>query len=384
MAESLYIHIPFCKRRCFYCDFAIATVGGDLQKQYVDTLCTEIHLTAKHFPPTRPLQTIFFGGGTPSLLPVDLLAKIFQTIHEEFSTAPHVEISLEANPDSLELEQLYIYKELGINRISLGVQTFQSELLKICGRDHTVEQIYEAVTAIKTAGFSNFSLDLISGLPSQTLKDWEFNLDQAIELQPTHLSIYDLILEENTAFYKQYNQNKFLLPSEESTVAMYLLTHEKLLSAGYVHYEISNYAQPNYPCKHNRNYWLNKTFYGVGMGATSYLNRQRIDRPRKFRAYLQMVEAWQANNILPTAPILSDREELFDTLMQGLRLAEGVNLAPYGQAVIADLRKLLLPYQAEGWLQWQGDNLSLTIPRGWLFSDQVISNLYEHLLEQQG
>lgn len=381
--KSLYLHIPFCKRRCFYCDFAITTGGENLKQQYVDVLCQEIRLTIAQIPPVETLQTIFFGGGTPSLLSVNQIAQILETISQYFAIASDADISLEVNPGTVTIDSLQGYKSLGINRISLGAQAFQQELLDVCGRGHSVTEIYEAVEAIKKAGFENFSLDLISGLPNQSMTDWQDSLKSAIALQPNHLSIYDLTIEEGTAFNKRYQAGDKPLPTEAHTVAMYLEAHELLPSAGYEHYEISNYAQPSYQSRHNLTYWHNQPFYGMGMGATSYINRQRIDRPQKMRAYLDAIALWQIEGIGFTAPILSDSEELMDTLLQGLRLAEGLSLKSlqktYGLALCDRAIKCLEKYIETGWVKFIDSQIFLTAPDGWLFSDVAIADLYETL-----
>ena len=389
--KSLYLHIPFCKRRCFYCDFAITTGGENLRQQYVDVLCQEISLTAAQIPPVTALQTIFFGGGTPSLLSVKQVAQILETIAKYFAIATDADISLEANPGTVSIESLKGYKSLGINRISLGAQAFQQNLLDVCGRGHSVAEIYEAVTAIKNAGFENFSLDLISGLPNQSMTDWHDSLKSAIALQPNHLSIYDLTIEEGTAFNKRYQAGDTPLPTESSTVAMYLAAHELLPLSGYEHYEISNYAQPSYQSRHNLTYWHNQPFYGMGMGATSYIDRQRIDRPQKMRVYLDAIAQWQTAGIGFTAPILTDKEELIDTLLQGLRLAEGLSLnylqKIYGKGLSDRAIKCLKKYVERGWVKFINSQINaqmdtqifLTAPDGWLFSDVVITDLYENL-----
>ena len=381
--KSLYLHIPFCKRRCFYCDFAITTGGENLKQQYVDVLCQEIRLTIAQIPPVETLQTIFFGGGTPSLLSVNQIAQILGTISQYFAIASDADISLEVNPGTVTIDSLQGYRSLGINRISLGAQAFQQELLDVCGRGHGVTEIYEAVEAIKKAGFENFSLDLISGLPNQSMTDWQDSLKSAIALQPNHLSIYDLTIEEGTAFNKRYQAGDKPLPTEAHTVAMYLEAHELLPSAGYEHYEISNYAQPSYQSRHNLTYWHNQPFYGMGMGATSYINRQRIDRPQKMRAYLDAIALWQTEGIGFTAPILSDSEELMDTLLQGLRLAEGLSLKSlqktYGLALCDRAIKCLEKYIETGWVKFIDSQIFLTAPDGWLFSDVAIADLYETL-----
>ncbi|PZV14802.1 MAG: coproporphyrinogen III oxidase [Pseudanabaena sp.] len=385
--KSLYIHIPFCKRRCFYCDFAITTGGENLKQQYVDVLCQEIALTVAEIPPVEALQTIFFGGGTPSLLSVKQLEQILEAIAKNFEIASNADISLEANAGTVSLESLQGYRSLGVNRISLGAQAFQQELLDVCGRGHSVADIYEAVDVIKNAGFENFSLDLISGLPHQSMADWQDSLQKAIALEPKHLSIYDLTIEEGTAFGKRYQAGDNPLPTESHTVEMYISAHELLPSAGYEHYEISNYAQSGYQSKHNLTYWHNQPFYGMGMGATSYIDRQRIDRPQKMRQYLDAVALWQSAGIGFTAPIIEPKEELMDSLMQGLRLAEGLSLNAlqefYGKELCDRALRILDRYREKDWVRFveQAEDVRIILisPNGWLFSDIVIADLYENL-----
>jgi putative oxygen-independent coproporphyrinogen III oxidase len=387
LPKSLYIHIPFCKRRCFYCDFAITTGGENLKQQYVDVLCQEIALTVAEIPPLEALQTIFFGGGTPSLLSVKQLKQILETIAKYFAIAPNVDISLEANAGTVSLESLQGYRSLGVNRISLGAQAFQQELLDVCGRGHSVADIYEAVDAIKNAGFENFSLDLISGLPHQSMADWQDSLQKAIALEPKHLSIYDLTIEEGTAFGKRYQSGDNPLPTESRTVEMYIFAHDLLSSAGYEHYEISNYAQSGYQSKHNLTYWHNQPFYGMGMGATSYIDHQRIDRPQKMRQYLDAIALWQSVGIGFTAPIIEPKEELMDSLMQGLRLAEGLSLnalqESYGKELCDRALRILDRYREKDWVRFveqaEDNRIMLVSPDGWLFSDIVIADLYENL-----
>jgi coproporphyrinogen III oxidase-like Fe-S oxidoreductase len=217
---------------------------------------------------------------------------------------------------------------------------------------------------------------------------WQESLDQAIALQPTHMSIYDLTIEPGTAFGKRYAPGAKPLPSEETTVAMYLQARQTLQAAGYEHYEISNYAKPGYQCQHNLTYWHNQPFYGFGMGATSYVSGKRIDRPRKMRDYLNMLKAWQERGIAPTAPIVALEEELLDTLMQGLRLAEGINLGDlelrYGKVLLQQVLATMQPYFEQDWAQIihkPDPYLILTAPTGWLMSDQIIGDLYRSLLD---
>jgi oxygen-independent coproporphyrinogen-3 oxidase len=381
--SSAYIHIPFCRRRCFYCDFPISVVGdrrnGDNSStiaQYVDHLCNEIRLTPKL---GEPLQTIFFGGGTPSLLSVSQLAQILATLDRRFGILKTAEISMEIDPGTFDLAQIQGYRSAGVNRCSLGVQAFQTELLSACGRTHTVEDVYTSVDLIRQANIENFSLDLISGLPHQTIENWHESLANAIALSPKHLSTYDLTIEPQTPFGKQFKPGTQPLPSDELTADMYRLAHQVLIGAGYEHYEISNYAQAGYQCQHNRVYWENRSFYGFGMGATSYVNGDRFARPRKTREYYEWLEGLK-DSAEPES-LNSQEEYLLDTLMVGLRLAEGIKLDTliqrFGQPLVNQVVKCLKPYEKAEWIEVSDGQLKLTAPEGFLFSNVVLLKLFE-------
>ena len=395
--SSAYIHIPFCRRRCFYCDFPISVVGdrrngtnsGTIGR-YVEALCDEIRQTKNL---GQPLKTVFFGGGTPSLLSVDQLGRILNTLDHQFGILPDAEISMEIDPGTFDLAQIQGYRSLGINRVSLGVQAFQSELLVSCGRSHTIEDVYDAISLIHQAEFSNFSLDLISGLPNQTIAEWQDSLDCAIALSPNHISVYDLTIEPMTAFGKRYQPGSLPLPTDEVTATMYRLAQSTLTAAGYKHYEISNYARSGFQCRHNRVYWKNQSFYGFGMGATSYVNGDRVSRPRKTREYYEWVEQKQ-ESMSPNNP--DAVEILLDTLMVGLRLAEGLSLLElsqqFGQEKIAEIWTCLQPFEKSGWIEVLNDDrhpiplnshvpsqghIRLTDPEGFLFSNVVLVKLFE-------
>ncbi|NJL39074.1 MAG: coproporphyrinogen III oxidase [Leptolyngbyaceae cyanobacterium SM1_4_3] len=404
ISTAAYVHIPFCRRRCYYCDFPISVVGDRTQgassgaiAQYITILCQEILTTPAL---GKPLQTVFFGGGTPSLLSVGQLEQILQTLDRQFGIAVSAEVSIEIDPGTFNLAQLQGYQSAGINRVSLGVQAFQLELLQMCGRSHTVNDVYTAVELIHQANISNFSLDLISGLPHQTLKQWQESLSKAIALQPTHLSVYDLVVEPVTAFGRQYKPGAKPLPSDEMTAQMYRLAHQTLSAAGYEHYEISNYARSGYECRHNRVYWENRAYYGFGMGAASYVQGQRFTRPRTRREYFQWVEEWVKNGGAIVCPQTPASERLLDTLMLGLRLAEGLRLTDlaqqFGAAAVDQILLTLKPYFRQGWVELfdaetcclvepnfplnqlsPAFSLQLTKPEGFLFSNTVLTALFE-------
>ena len=404
--ESAYIHIPFCHRRCYYCDFPISVVGNQTDltgrktvEDYTSALCQEIlHTNAIA---SVKLKTVFFGGGTPSLLPIGELTQILKTLDQQFGIEDHAEISMEIDPGTFSLEKLQAYQDLGLNRFSLGVQAFQDELLARCGRSHRVKDIEKAITLFEQVGIKNFSLDLISGLPDQDLNQWQQSLEAAIALNPTHLSCYDLVLEPVTAFGKQFGCGEKPLPDDETAAQMYRLAQSVLTQAGYDHYEISNYARPDYQCRHNRVYWKNQAYYGFGMGAASYTNGQRFSRPRTRESYYAWLKDFMATGSLD-CPQTSECDRFLETLMLGLRLTEGVKLSELrvSSARIEQLLQTLEPYFHEQWvlgLDSQGKILSflnqknfdkikavnsieaiaLSDPNGFLFSNTVLTALFQ-------
>ncbi|MBG1261399.1 radical SAM family heme chaperone HemW [Nostoc commune] len=383
IASSAYVHIPFCRRRCFYCDFPVSVVGDRLRgetsgtiSQYVEVLCQEIAITPAF---GQPLKTIFFGGGTPSLLSIEQLQRIITELEKHFGIASGAEISMEIDPATFDLAHIAGYRSAGVNRVSLGVQAFQSELLQTAGRSHSVEDIFAAVELIHQVEIPEFSLDLISGLPHQSLDQWQDSLTKAVALVPTHISIYDLTIEPGTAFGRYYKPGDTPLPTDEATVKMYQMAQQVLTGAGYEHYEISNYAQPSHQCRHNRVYWENRPYYGFGMGAASYVEGKRFTRPRKTREYYQWVEAGGVIDCDVTPP----KEVLLETLMLGLRLAEGLSLAAlveaFGEEKVEEICRCLRSYFDKGWVEVAEGRLRLIDPQGFLFSNVVLAELFEKL-----
>ncbi|MGF1536733.1 MAG: radical SAM family heme chaperone HemW [Elainellaceae cyanobacterium] len=392
---AAYVHIPFCRRRCYYCDFAVSIVGNrppvaitsELAPEqtdghgsqaiaaYLDVLCEEIEAT----PKGPPLQTLFFGGGTPSLLSSQQLERLLAVLARQFGIAQGAEISIEVDPDTVRDGMLARYREMGINRVSLGVQAFQDELLTACGRTHRRRHIDYALGQLHRAGLTNVSLDLISGLPHQTLDQWTESLQRAIATGVPHLSVYDLIVEPQTAFSRWYSPGEHPLPSDTATVQMYRQAQALLTQAGYEHYEISNYAKPGFQCRHNRVYWENRPFYGFGMGAASYIQQQRVTRPRTQVAY----RAWVRDRLSQrTACPDSLTERLLDTLMLGLRLSEGLSLRKlvraFGSDLVHGVTRAMAPFYAKGWVIYgPDDRFRLSDPDGFLFSNVILSTLFD-------
>jgi len=383
--SSAYVHIPFCRRRCFYCDFPVFVVGDRSRgensgtiAEYVEVLCQEIRIAPIC---GQPLETIFFGGGTPSLLSIEQLQRILITLEKRLGMTSRVEISMEIDPGTFDLALMAGYCSLGVNRVSLGVQAFQEELLKTAGRSHTLIDIITAIDLIHQVEIPEFSLDLISGLPHQCLEQWQDSLTQAIAASPTHISIYDLTIEPGTAFNRYYKPGDHPLPTDEATVKMYQLGQKTLTNAGYEHYEISNYAQPGHQCRHNRVYWENRPYYGFGMGAASYTQGKRFTRPRKTQEYYQ----WLQNGAVIDCEITPQADVLLETLMLGLRLAEGISLnslaAKFGNYQVEKIQSCLQPYLAQGWVKIVKDRLRFSDPDGFIFSNVMLAKLFEKLGE---
>ena len=399
---SAYIHIPFCRRRCYYCDFPVSVVGDKATgstsgtiEQYVEVLSQEIEATPRL---RRDLETVFFGGGTPSLLAVEQLKHILEILEQRFGIASGAEISLEIDPGTFSLEQIKGYQEAGVNRVSLGVQAFQDELLNACGRSHNCVDIFAAIELLHQVEISDFSLDLISGLPHQTLEHWQESLETTAKVAPTHISCYDLIIEPVTAFGRQYAPGVKPLPTDETAAKMYRLAQHILTSAGYEHYEISNYALPGKTCRHNRVYWENRPYYGFGMGAASYVQGYRFTRPRTRREYYAWVQ-----QLIDAGGVLENQETsatdvLLETLMLGLRLAEGLSVDKlrnqFGEKTLKEIWTSLQPHYKQGWVEVVSASreaveeaqalpttgqLRLSDPEGFLFSNTVLADLFSQL-----
>lgn len=368
--RSAYVHIPFCRRRCFYCDFPISVLGNQQRgetsqrvESYIDLLCQEIATT---LPIDSPLDTVFFGGGTPSLLSVEQLKKILDQLQQKFGINPGAEISMEMDPGTFAMEQLKGYLGAGINRISLGVQSLDDRLLAACGRFHRVADVYQAVEWLHQLSMGNWSLDLISALPHLTLQAWEDQLQEAITLGSHHISIYDLTLEPQTVFGKRFEPGEFPLPTDDETAAMYRLAQAFLAHQGYDHYEVSNYALPGHRCRHNLTYWRNQSYLGFGMGATSYTHHQRVTRPRTLKTYQEWVDNFQAAKGHHSEPATPPEEQLLDRLMVGLRLREGISgtdiQASCDEATWQRLYCHLNPYIQKGWVHLETDQATQSVP----------------------
>lgn len=322
---ELYIHIPFCVKKCAYCDFLSFPADEGTKRRYVEKLMEEMR-TMGAVCRDNTVSTVFVGGGTPSILKGEWMEELFSVLRENFSLEPDAEISMEANPGTVTKEKLFSYRRAGINRLSFGLQSAKERELSALGRIHSFEDFLESFRAARECGFENINVDLMSALPGQTADSWMETLKRTAELSPEHISAYSLIVEEGTPFYEAYGSEagRKLLPDEETEREMYHRTKAFLRECGYERYEISNYAKPGFACLHNIGYWTGVPYLGLGLGAASYLNEKRFSGHGDMETYLASTAGTYENEVQLTK---KDMEEEFFFL--GLRLTKGVSLAEF-------------------------------------------------------
>lgn len=330
---ELYVHIPFCVRKCEYCDFLSAPAGADTQQEYVRNLLLEIEQKGVRCTDYE-VTTIFFGGGTPSILKAGWIADILDAIHRNFKVRKDAEITIECNPGTLTFEKLSIYKSAGINRISVGLQSASDAELRELGRIHTYEDFLKSYDLIRKKGFSNVNIDLMAALPGQTLKSYEQTLRRVLALKPEHISVYSLIIEEGTPFYEKYEADELLrekgekpqmLPSEETERLMYERTKELLLAHGYERYEISNYARRGYACRHNIGYWRRENYLGFGLGSASLLENERFHNTTDLTDYLG------GDYLAYEQEKLDKKSQMEEFMFLGLRMTDGISTECFRQ-----------------------------------------------------
>ena len=329
---EIYIHIPFCAKKCEYCDFLSGPAGGKEQRAYVQALLKEIR--AAEEGQGRSVSSIFIGGGTPSLLKEDLLGSILNEIYKKFNLEPEAEISIEVNPGTVSLKKLEAYRRMGINRLSIGLQSTDDRELKTLGRLHNYAQFLETYQAAGNAGFDNINIDLMSALPDQTYEGWVTNLRRTAELSPAHISAYSLIIEEGTPFaLRELN-----LPDEETEYRMYEDTAAILKEYGYEQYEISNYAKKGKRCRHNVGYWTRCDYLGFGLGAASLWGNKRFSNTADMEEYLK--NSAFPERIRLMEPVLSREDEMAEFMFLGLRMTEGVSEAAFRQEFGVEMREI--------------------------------------------
>ena len=328
---GIYIHIPFCKKKCKYCDFiSFENCNEDVKEKYTECLIKEIEnvtITEKQI-----CNTIYFGGGTPSILKVDEIKKILNAINKRFNIAQNAEITIEINPGTVDIIKLQKYKEIGFNRISIGLQSTKNQLLELLGRIHTYEDFKEVYQNARNIGFTNINVDLMLGLPTQSMQDLEKSLKEIINLNPEHISLYSLILEEGTELERLVSTGKLKMISEDVERKMYWETKKILEKNGYDHYEISNFSKKGFESKHNLSCWNQEEYFGFGLSAHSYINKTRFSNTDNLKNYINNIE----NNNFDKNKIIHEKNQSFENqakeyMMLGLRKIDGVSISDFEQ-----------------------------------------------------
>ncbi len=382
---GIYIHIPFCKQRCIYCDF-YSTTSQEKENRYIEAVCTELELRKQSLP--DPVHTIYIGGGTPSLLNPASVKQLKDCMNRNYRVMPDLEFTVEANPDDISPEWLEAMSRTGVNRISMGVQTFHDGHLKLLRRRHNSERAIQAVHLCQEHGFRNISIDLIYGLPEQTLEEWKADVAQAIALNVQHLSAYALIYEENTALWRMREQNKVQEADEELSLSMFEYLITELKNNGFEHYEISNFGLPGFHSRHNSSYWNDTPYLGCGASAHSFIGMERMYNTANIDQYIKDITRCREKNLpyneVCHCEVLDRYEHYNDRIITGLRTAAGLDLEKLEQDFGTELKnyclKMAAPHLKENTLQITEENghpqgvLKLS-HRGLFLSDGIMSDL---------
>jgi len=379
--ESIYIHLPFCKTKCPYCDFA-SFAGHNTQEQtnYIKALCHEIEFRMPKLRDKIPIKTIFFGGGTPSLHSQEDFQMVFDCLRKYFVFNEAIEITMELNPGTVNVSKLQEFQAVGFNRMSLGIQTFDEELLQKLGRGHSLADSYQAIKMIKDLNLKSWSLDLIYGLPNQSLESWADTIKQALSFEPPHISAYALSIETNTPFGEIYkNSGHPILPTEDLVVEMYQLAHSELQKQGIQRYEISNWAKINHEAKHNLRYWRAQTYFAFGLSAHGYLENQRYKNGRDLKSYLKTFAESEHNttnnfdfDFCDEVNSIDPAEQEEEIILLQLRLAEGLEL---NDSLYRHLNKQALEaFIEQGFIKKNNKRIFLS-DKAILVSNKIIADL---------
>ena len=377
MKTGIYIHIPFCLSRCIYCGFYSTTLGAQWHTRYTDAVLREMAMRQDEFgeisdgdSQSGQVRTIYIGGGTPSVLPSGSVSRILDTAKQLYEGDP-VEVTMEMNPDDVTPEYISAIRQHGVNRISMGVQTFDDRRLRFVGRRHTAAEAINAVETIRKGGIGNISIDLMFGFPEETLADWQQDVQQAIALRPTHISAYSLMYEEGTCLHRMMSSGRVQPVDEDTSLAMYAYLMDALAAAGYEHYEISNFALPGHRSIHNSSYWQDIPYMGFGAAAHSYRPGVRSWNVADLKEYVEAIE----NGVLPSDSEQIDGNTHYDDLVTtALRTCEGLNLETLGATYRNYALRCADKHIKAGLLKHEGGRLHLT-RRGLFVSDMVMSDL---------
>jgi oxygen-independent coproporphyrinogen III oxidase len=370
---GIYIHIPFCKQKCTYCDFHFSTSFEHYRKEMIETIGKEIALRKEELKHVT-IASIYFGGGTPSILNTQELNFLLQKIHANFDVDSSAEITLEANPDDISAQQLAMWKDGGINRLSIGLQSFKSSDLNWMNRAHTVEEALSCVQLAKKSGFNAISVDLIYGLPDLTMEEWKHHIDEVIAMDVQHISAYCLTVEEKTALNKLVNEKKIVPAGEDAQSEQFLELSHRLKKAGFLHYEISNFGKPGFEAVHNSNYWKGVSYMGVGPSAHSFNGSKRRWNISNNSKYLKQF----ASNAYFEEELLTLKDQWNEIVMTGLRTTSGVAIEQLTALFPLDeaFQLALLSFQKDGMIEFLNNHLSLT-DKGRLQADFIASEFFK-------
>jgi oxygen-independent coproporphyrinogen-3 oxidase len=379
MPLSFYIHIPYCVKRCGYCDFNTYTPGelkpgsdiAQVSNGYIDLLIQEGKIARSEVKTTKPIETIFFGGGTPTLMEPADLGRVLNSLEADFDFASDIEITIEANPDTVSKAKLAALREIGINRISFGMQSAVPHVLAVLDRTHNPENVIKATTWAREVGFEQVSADLIYGAPGESLEDWETTIDAALALPITHISAYALIVESGTKLAAQVKRGEVIIPEDDQTADKYLMADEKFRKAGFNWYELSNWSKPEGECRHNMAYWEGADWWGLGPGAHSHLNGKRFWNVKHPTAYRERLEANQSPIMDSEQLTLEEMEN--ERVMLEIRLPRGLEKSSLTSASLARLESYLTGGQISQ-EQWDQGRISLTIS-GRLMADRIVREI---------
>ncbi|MFH1702190.1 MAG: radical SAM family heme chaperone HemW [Nitrospirota bacterium] len=378
MADSIYIHIPFCIKKCIYCDFFSVPYDESTAYAYASALCKELFLK-KHL--VEKLKSVYIGGGTPSLLPEECFRQIFSCLKDNYKLSPGTEVTVEANPGTLSESKIYLLLCLGVNRLSIGVQSFNNEELKVLGRIHTSEEALRSIELIGKAGLRNFSIDLIYGIPAQSFNSWSESLSKAAECSPAHISTYELTPEKGTVLFDLINNpplrpvSNLIMPPEDSILEMYNYTIDSMANNGYEHYEISNFAKLGFQCIHNLNYWNKGEYIGAGAGAHSFINGLRSRNVEDIHTYINQL----SRGVIPEEDkiYLTLQDSLREWIFLGLRKTQGISIK-HAQNEGLDILLACRDMIDSGHIEVRDDAFRLT-RKGVVISNTIIAKLFQNL-----
>lgn len=373
MINYLYIHIPFCIRKCIYCDFLSMRYDDNIAGEYITSLTNEFSLRKEL---AGEIRTIYIGGGTPTTLSAHELTRLIQGLRTSFTVSPDAEITIEANPGTIDKEKVAALADAGVNRFSLGIQSFIDRELQLLGRVHNSDDAVRAIEIMRYSGVRNLSIDLIYGMPGQTMREWSYTLSKTLDLSPEHISAYELTPEEGTPLFDSIKDGSLQKPDEDIIIRMYHHAIDALTASGYKHYEISNFARPGFECRHNLNYWDRGQYIGFGAGAHSFIGDKRIKNTSDINRYINELKTGKLS--IEDATEISCEDAIKEFIFLGIRKTGGLNVKGFRDDLGIDLLDISDKLINDGLLMSDGNYLRLT-RKGIVVSNTVIIQMFEAL-----